>query len=371
MSVSDAPPTTTGKSSIRNRKRLPKYLQLAEEIKRQIESGARRPGEQMPPFAQMQAEHNLSQSTVEKIYRVLEEQKLVLREPRRGVFVAPQRRSRTGTLGLVANHVRTEHPYYAHLLAGAREAASREGWEILLINDVKAVAWEKVDGVVICDADLKLNERQLPPGMPCVALLYPAQDTLSVVADDYQGTVAAVEHLLSLGHRRIGCLTSGVDLGADSMSRRRLSAYEDVLRKRGIEIEPGWVEPLRGPYTPVQKPAEAARKLMRTRLAEGWRDLGLTAMLAQNDDAAIGTIEVLQEAGLSVPGDVSVIGFDGTEIADYFRPKLTTVRVPLYEVGKRGTELLLESMTRPVAAETQSLPAVLRIGDSTGLAPSS
>jgi DNA-binding LacI/PurR family transcriptional regulator len=96
--------------------------------------------------------------------------------------------------------------------------------------------------------------------------------------------------------------------------------------------------------------------------------------VAQNDESAIGIIEALQEAGLRVPQDVSVVGFDGAELARHYRPQLTTLHVPLHEIGARGAQLLIEQMDgsherhrsdAPETHETIMLPAQLQIGGTT------
>jgi DNA-binding LacI/PurR family transcriptional regulator len=349
----------------------PKYLELAEQIQAQVESGLRQPGEQLPSFARMQAEHNLSQSTLEKMYQVLERQKVIVREPGRGVYIAPQQRTQTGMIGLWANHAPESHPYYSHLLAGMREVARRESIEVLLLDDFSSVIQEKVDGAVICFGYMKPLLHLLPPGLPRVAILHPAGTSPFVGIDDYEAMREAVNHLMELGHRRIGYLSVASGKGSDSLSHRRLTAYRDMLRTQGITAEAKWVRPLQGPYEQVKKFAATGRERMRRWLDEDWSELGLTALLVQNDDAAVGVIEALQDAGIKVPEEVSVVGFDGTEVAEYFRPRLTTVQVPLHEIGKRGAETLLDLMKHPQseAAASTCLLAPLKIGDSTGPAP--
>ena len=96
----------------------------------------------------------------------------------------------------------------------------------------------------------------------------------------------------------------------------------------------------------------------------------------QNDETAIGVIAALQDAGLRVPEDVSVVGFDGTEIARYHRPRLTTVKVPLEEIGTRGFELLMQQVERPLGEIGPERPRArlllstqLQIGQSTAPSP--
>src|SRR5690606_10136195 len=111
----------------------------------------------------------------------------------------------------------------------------------------------------------------------------------------------------------------------DILTEHRFQAYHDVLEEHGIAVEPNWVMPLRDPYDTSKTFMELGRNKMRRLISEGWLNLKCTAVLAQNDDAAIGIIEALQEANIRVPEEMSVVGFEGTELAEYFRHILTTV----------------------------------------------
>jgi LacI family transcriptional regulator len=106
----------------------------------------------------------------------------------------------------------------------------------------------------------------------------------------------------------------------------------------------------------------AGQENMRHWLAEDWRDLRCTALLAQNDETAIGAMEALREAKYSIPDDISIIGYDGTEICEYSHPQLTSVEVPLTLIAKTGVEVLLAH----IAGRTETprhivLPTLLRV----------
>ena len=115
----------------------------------------------------------------------------------------------------------------------------------------------------------------------------------------------------------------------------------------------------------------AGRVAMSRWLEDGWRESGCTALFAQNDDTAWGAIEALRAAGFRVPDDVSVIGFDGTQSAMFCNPKLTTVEVPLQQMGREAVRLLLRRLacgrhsveTRFV--ETLVFPTQLKVRAST------
>jgi DNA-binding LacI/PurR family transcriptional regulator len=161
-----------------------------------------------------------------------------------------------------------------------------------------------------------------------------------------------------------------------AMSHQRIDAYQDTLRAQDIEPQAAWMRCLHEPDKTGRTWERTGYDDMQEWLGEGWSTLGCTAILAHNDETAVGVIAALQEAGLRVPEDVSVVGFDGTEIAHFHRPRLTTVEVPLEEIGARGFELLMQQVNRPLSeigqARSQmqlSLPTQLQIGQSTAPPP--
>src|SRR5690606_6745856 len=119
----------------------------------------------------------------------------------------------------------------------------------------------------------------------------------------------------------------------------RLAGYRDALQAAGIEPVHEWTRTLAG--TPSVDLRQTGYESTRSWLQDDWHELACTALLSHNDEAAIGAIEAFTERGLSVPEQVSVVGFDGTEMSEYSRPRLTTVEVPLREIGKTAMELLL------------------------------
>lgn len=217
---------------------------------------------------------------------------------------------------------------------------------------------------------------RIPPNLPVVSLFMSsgftgspaeqeraARQTGVVAADGYPGMRAATEHLLALGHHRIAFLNNSI---CDKvLYPPRLAGYLDALREAGITPDIRWIRPLSIP-SPKLYFMQAGRETMSRWLREDWHELGCTALLAHNDETAWGVIEALRVAGIDVPGQVSVIGFDGTEVAEYCTPPLTTVEVPLHQIGRVSVEMLLRRMQGDTSeAETIVLPTRLRIRSST------
>lgn len=319
----------------------PKYWHLIEQFRQQIELGVLKAGDRLPSYTEMRTQFGASRPTAEKVHDLLERDGLIVREPGRGIFVAEpkvqEKRAVIGFGGLAYNA--SQHPYGAHILEGVRQVADREHVEILLLNSSSTIAWEKVDGVLICEMDPDLWLPRLPPSMPHVVMLVPRDDSPCVFADDEGSAKAATEHLIDLGHRRIGYLTAAID----PLSMQRLTGYRAALQAAHIDIKGGWVRRIIS-HGNSQSFFDRAYNAMNEWIADDWHELNCTALLAQNDDAALGAMQALRENGLDVPGDVSIVGYDGTELSRCTTPSLTTVEVPLREISIKATEMLLSQM---------------------------
>jgi len=362
-----------------------KYVTLANLLSGQIEAGILKPGARLPSMADLKEIYGASQPTAERAYALLEKDGLIIRKPYKGVYVADLGQTRRQcVLGISIPPSLHGHTYYERIVRGIQSVAREEQLELLFLHENSVVRWEKVDGVILAIQSRKVYE-SVPQGMPLVSLMQPLRNGASVVSDDRAAIHALVEHLVLLGHRRIAFLTAGLmrfklaDIFyPDITHRTRVDAYYEAMRAAGIEPETAWVRPLRDPREPMKRFEELGSDATLKWLAEDWRQLGCTAIMAHNDETAIGVIEELERAGLRVPQDVSVVGFDGLDIANYFRPRLTTVEVPLEEIGAQGARMLLEQVRTPVAAlrankDTRRLDLVsqLRVGESTGPPPQS
>ncbi|BDI32080.1 arabinose metabolism transcriptional repressor [Capsulimonas corticalis] len=352
----------------------PKYLDLATRLRADVQNGRLKPGDRLPSFVELRNEHRVSRGTVEKVHALLEKDGLIVREQGRGVFVAPTlRTAANGIIGFAGGGFteRSSSLFWAHLLDGIQqEAAEKELPLLLLTRNSDPSIWSKIDGLLMSvnDDETQILLEHMPAGLPCVSILHPVDEVSSVVVDDYQGTKDATDHLLALGHKRIGFLISGFDRLID----QRLSGYRDALQSAGIEPSLNGIRQmhLRIGRDSKTEFVEQGRRTMREWLGSNWGTLGYTALIAQNDNAAVGAIEALREAGLRVPEDVSVVGYDGNETYDYFTPRLTTVHVPIQEIGARAARMLIDGLhERGREPERATVPARLRLGGSTAPPP--
>jgi LacI family transcriptional regulator len=180
----------------------------------------------------------------------------------------------------------------------------------------------------------------------------PGLDVPSVDVDNEAGARLAVEHLLALGHRRIACITNASL--AYTAASERLAGYREALAAAGIAEDPSLV--VEGAFD-----APSGHRAMNEILARSTPD----AVFVASDVVAIGAIAGLRQAGLAVPGDVSVVGFDAIPLAAYLDPPLTTISLPAHDLGLAAGRAVLDRITgRPVASRTL-LPTELIVRAST------
>ncbi len=349
--------------TVHQQPKVPKYWKLAETLRAQITSGELLPGAQMPTVAQLQAQYGVSLSTVNQAQSLLEKDGLIVREQGRRTFVAePAKPNAARTLSLVLHGNTLSNYYMMELLAGVRSEASRQGVELLWLSDDDVTGGKDIDAVLMCCNPAEALALNLSPQIPQALLLQHSPDFTCIAADDFEGVKSATQHLLKLGHRRIAYMPAS---DYDSISRQRLAGYRAAFGEAGLEPDKQLVKVLVDKrYYNYRKSAE---QTMRNWLEEGWRDLGCTAILAHNDEAAIGIIKVLHEQGVQVPGDVSVVGFDGTELSELSTPSLTTIKVPLQEMGAMAVQVLVAQIQNGISPEPQRviLPVQLKFGEST------
>ncbi len=191
--------------------------------------------------------------------------------------------------------------------------------------------------------------------LPVVSISLTTPDIPSVLVDNYGGMRNVIAHLTQVhGHRRIAFIR-GPENNAEAEERYR--AYTDVLTEYGLSVDPDLVT--EGDFTTAAGAAAVQRLLDE-------RNVEIEAIVAANDNMAIGAIEALRQQKLRVPHDVVVAGFDDTERATSITPSLTTVRQPMAEVGRRATETLLTLLTGAGVPQRVTVPTRLMVRESCG-----
>ncbi len=240
--------------------------------------------------------------------------------------------ARTMAIGMLLPDL--TNPVYAEIARGAEERASAAGYVLLMATGAaatrRAILEDRVDGLLYAIATTE-NLADVRPVATLPSLLVNRREPdagPSVVVDDEAGVATAVRHLIDLGHTRIAHI--GGPRAVDT-ARRRLSGYLGVMRERGLPTPPELVVEAR--FDELGG-ATAASRLLRLRPRP-------TAIVVGNITAAIGALAAVRDAGLDVPADISVIGFHDVPLAPYLSPPLTTVRMPLAELGSQAVDRLL------------------------------
>ena len=249
--------------------------------------------------------------------------------------------NRSQTIGVLVPDLM--NPLFAAIVRGIEDRLSPAGYTLLITNtdndlerersEFQAMRARQVDGFITATAqrDHRLITEVVGEDAKVVLVNRSVDDNAlpAVTVDDRAGARLAVEHLIDLGHRRIAHLAGPRDV---STGFRRHQGFVETMRERGLEVDPelvlfsdGFIEP------------EGVR-VCRELLARGAE---FTAIVAGNDLMALGCYDALAEHGVRCPDDVSVVGFNDMPFADRFQPALTTVRIPHYEIGAAGADLML------------------------------
>ena len=277
------------------------------------------------------------------------------------------RSQKSGLVGVILPEV--GEGYSSLVLRGIEECLLGEGYVYLvtshrhkpdLVDRAPHLLYERcVEGVIAVDSPLCTE-------MPVPVVSVSGHDRVPGVCNIVLNHEAAAElglkHLMELGHRRIAVI-KGQEFSSDS--RVRWETIAAAARRLGVPIHPNLVSELKGDMPSPRTGATAAKDL----LAAGAQ---FTALWAFNDVSAIGAIRALHEAGLRVPQDVSVLGFDDIYSAAFHTPALSTVRQPLSEMGRLAAQTLLEKINNPVVAgwdAERSVEPELVARESTGPAP--
>jgi LacI family transcriptional regulator/LacI family repressor for deo operon, udp, cdd, tsx, nupC, and nupG len=312
-------------------------------------------------MARLQDVARIAEVSISTVSRVVNEPELVNKETRRRVQKAidqlgflPNRVARrlrgeggeAKLIGLVLPDI--QNPFFADLARGVEDVAQRHGYLVFLGNTDEDAAKEKlyldvmraesVDGIIVPpssetdEAVADLVRRKLP--VVCVDRSLRRGKVDTVVVDNVRGAREAMEHLIGLGHRRIGFIEGLPQL---STSRERLQGYRQALEEHGIAFDPSLV--LQGDSRQA-----SGRELTRELLALPERP---TALLVGNNLMTLGALEMIHQKGLRIPEDVAILGYDDMPWALALNPPLTAVRQPGDEVGRRAMELLLQRIRDP------------------------
>lgn len=283
---------------------------------------------------------------------------------------------KTGILGLAFPYSHAfvdRNPFCTQIMSGVFEEAIRARYNLMLHTatgddwnaaDEGALIDPRVDGLllVLPSPDSPVVERCLRQEFPCVALGYaPHSEVVCAVnSDDFTGGRVATEHLVSLGHRRIAHFVGRPGIATTEPRKR---GYLAALEAGGEKFSPDLLVP--AGFAEADGYAAMQRLLLETPKAQL-----PTAIFAANDPCAVGALQALEECGVRVPDDMAMVGYDDTWYAAMTSPPLTSVRMPILEMGALATTMLIELIEGRTPAERQPiLPVSLTIRQSCGAQP--
>jgi LacI family transcriptional regulator len=255
-------------------------------------------------------------------------------------------RQKTGTIALIVPDV--ANPFFTLIVRGAEDVARRADYRIILCDTrsdlelerdvIEELIAHRVEGIVIApvsDRSRPQLERLSRFGVPFVLVdrTLPGVDCDAVLGDSTVGARRLVEHLISLGHRRIGFIVESDDV---STARDRRAGYDAALAAAGIALDPALI------VTTTADPDGGAGGMKRLLELEDRP----TAVFTVNNLVALGAIEAVREAALEVPDDIALVCFDDIEYASRLHPFLTVMEQPAETFGTLGTQLLLERIER-------------------------
>lgn len=248
----------------------------------------------------------------------------------------------TNTIGVLVPEL--SEGYFTRVMLGIEEYLLQSGYLYFTVSHLchpdlieeypDLLISRSVDGLLLVNTELR---KRVPLPAVGISSHLNVPGVTNIVLDHDHATRLALEHLYDLGHRRIAFM-KGQTFSLDSESRWR--SMSTIAQQIGISIAPelciyleknSWSPDLG--YVPVRELLERTREF--------------TAIFCFNDTAAIGAIRAIEDAGLSCPDDISVIGFDDILVAAYTNPRLSTVRQPLHEMGRTAAEILVRRIQNP------------------------
>jgi LacI family transcriptional regulator, repressor for deo operon, udp, cdd, tsx, nupC, and nupG len=252
------------------------------------------------------------------------------------------RRMETETILVVVPDM--TNPFFSKVLRGIESVAIQNGYRVLLGDTQNNVRLEEeylnllrqkqVDGTIFLTARINKElmeemSQQFPIVLACEYLEGATIPTVSI--DNISSARKATEHLIKLGHRRIAHLSGPMNI---ILSRDRLRGYQQAMMQYELDVDPVLIQ--EGDFS-YESGYNLTLKLLALKNTP-------TAIFAANDEMAIGAIKAIRKLSLRVPDDIAVVGFDDIKIASIFEPNLTTISQPMFEIGEKAMNLLLQLM---------------------------
>ncbi|KUO58587.1 MAG: hypothetical protein APF84_15550 [Gracilibacter sp. BRH_c7a] len=307
-----------------------------------------------------QTEHSVNSETRERVLNAIKELRFYPNAMARGLHL-----NKTKTIGLIVQDI--SNPYYPSIVRGVEDAAQELGYTVILANAYRSrerttkylnvLREKRVDGIIFTGggavkdaAEDNFFERN-PVSTVVIGKSFNAKIP-SVQVNNVQASREACEHLIRQGHRQIVTVTGPED---STTAIDRLEGYRQALMANGIDYREELVLRCNFEFDEGYKAVEKFLDVSNDKA---------TAVFAQNDMMAIGIMKALQEKGLKVPENVAVIGFDNIPLASFVTPMLSTVAVPIYELGRTAMRIMSDLQSGHEISRITTLPTKLLLRQS-------
>lgn len=238
------------------------------------------------------------------------------------------------------------HDYFSRVLDSFKTVVEANGYDLTFINCSKVrpdrmsylehSRYRGFDGIVIACVDFADSEvtELANSDIPLVTIDYVFNNRSSVVSNNYAGMATLMDYIISKGHKKIAYIC-----GEDTaVTKKRLAAFYNALEKNGISIPDDYVIP--ASYRNLEKAEKLTNRLLE-------RDDRPTCILYSDDYSAVGGLNAIHKAGYNVPGDISIAGYDGINIAAKLEPKFTTIRQDTNKIGESAALKLISLIEKP------------------------
>jgi LacI family transcriptional regulator/LacI family repressor for deo operon, udp, cdd, tsx, nupC, and nupG len=251
--------------------------------------------------------------------------------------------NRTRVLGVIVSSI--DDPFFSEILSGIEECAQEEGYSLFIASSqhdpmrerkiVQTMMEQRTDGVIICSSSFSAEQghQLMAYGFPVVVLNNQTADDsfhFSIYHDDVDGSQQITKHLIDLGHRKIAYLGNS---RSGRTTQDRLTGFRDAMREAGIAIPDTYIYEVAGGEAQLGNEAMGYFKNLEEMP---------TAIFCFNDILAMGVLRACSQAGIRVPEQISVAGFDNIIYSAFTNPTLTTFDQPKYFLGMEAAKLLLD-----------------------------
>ncbi|GAD88911.1 ribose operon repressor [Vibrio halioticoli NBRC 102217] len=254
--------------------------------------------------------------------------------------------NRTNTIGMLVTN--STNPFFGEVVKGVERHCYEKGYNLILCNtegnhtrmrdSIDTLMQKRVDGLILMCSFLdgeKFESFDRSPNIPVVVMDWGEINFESDKIQDnsLHGGYLAGQHLIAHGHHKIGCITGPT---SRYQAQMRFTGFKKALSEAGISLNPDWVEEgnfeCNGGYDALQKIIQKPEQP--------------SALFVCNDMMAMGAINAAHEHGISVPNDLSIIGYDDVHLAKFITPSLTTIHQPKFRLGKAAVEAVLQKINK-------------------------